>query len=92
MTLDFAGYKLTKVVNPSPSCTQVHFESLEETDIKNRTLILFERQIRYMEVEEHQKFRRVKVYLKNDEDALELDFTQENDDQFELFFKSMYNS
>lgn len=92
MTLDFAGYKLTKIVNPSPFCTQVHFESVEDTDIKHRTLILFDKQIRYMEVEEHQKFKRVNVYLKGDTDALELDFTEENMDQFDLFFKSMYNN
>ena len=92
MTVDFEGYKLTKIVNPSPFCTQVHFESSEETDVKNRTLILFEKQMKYIEVEEHQKFKRVKIYLRGDEEAIELDFANENAELYNLFFKSMYNN
>jgi hypothetical protein len=92
MTVDYQGYKLTKIVNPNPFCTQVVFESPEETDIRCKTLVLFEKQIKYMEIEEHQKFKRVKVYLRGDEEAIDLDFTEENMDQYDLFFRSMYNN
>ncbi|PJA48444.1 MAG: hypothetical protein CO170_02715 [candidate division SR1 bacterium CG_4_9_14_3_um_filter_40_9] len=91
MALSFDGYKLTEIINPNGHCTQIGFTNENEPDVKKRGVILFDRQIRYIEVEEHQKFKRVKVYTTKDAEPMDFDFLEDNYANFDLFLRSIYN-
>lgn len=60
-------------------------------DIPQKAIILFDSQIKYIEVEAHPNYRRVKVYIREVEQPLHIDFTAEQSDLYDLFLKSLYN-
>lgn len=91
MSLSFEGYILTDIINPNVSCTQVGFTNTEDPDIQKRWLVLFDKQIKYIEVEEHQKFKRVKVYVAEETEPIHLDFGENDDSNYDLFLRSIYN-
>lgn len=91
MALSFEGYKLCEIINPNAQCTEVVFVNESDPDIKKRSVILFERQIRYIEVEEHQKFKRVRVYSTKESEPMDFDFAEDMYDHFDLFLRSIYN-
>lgn len=91
MALSFEGYKLTEIVNPNEHCTQVIFTNETDPDVKKRSVILFDRQIRYIEVEEHQKLKRVRVYTTNETEPMDFDFLEDAYEHFDLFLRSIYN-
>jgi|GEM_PF-3230989 len=91
MALSFEGYKLTEIINPNEHCTQVVFTNENDPDVKKRSVTLFDSQIRYMEIEEHQKFKRVKVYTTKEAEPMNFDFAEDNYANFDLFLRSIYN-
>lgn len=91
MALDFSGYTLKTIINPNINCTQIVFSSIDNPDIRTKTLILFDGQIKYIRINEHQNFTRVKIYIVGEEKPIDIDFTQDDSDLFDLFLKSLYN-
>lgn len=91
MALDFDGFKLKEIVNPNMHCTQIVFSSVDNPDIHTKSLILFDNQIKYIQINEHQTFTRVKIYVKGDEKSIDIDFSQDQKELFDLFLKSVYN-
>ena len=91
MALNFDGYEISQIINPNLRCTEILLTTTQDPDVQKKTLILFEKQIKYIEIEEHQKFKRVKIYIIDENEAMNLDFTQEKAELFELFLRSLYN-
>ena len=91
MALSFTDYKLDRIINPNMHCTQILFTAQDNPDVQEKSLILFDNQIKYIEIEEHQKFKRVKVYVRGDEEAINLDFFQADEEKFVSFLQSVYN-
>lgn len=91
MALDFEGFKLKEIVNPNLRCTQVVFSSVDNPDIHTKSLILFDNQMKYIQINEHKTFTRVKIYVKWDAESIEIDFTKEQAALLDLFLKSVYN-
>jgi len=91
MALNFEGYKLTEIINPNAQCTEVVFTNENDPDIKKKTVIFFDSQIRYIEIEEHQKFKRVKIYTTKEAEPMDFDFLEDSYQYFDLFLRSIYN-
>lgn len=91
MALNFDDYKLSEIINPNLHCTQVVFTTVDNPDVQKKSLIFFDSQIKYIEIEEHQKFKRVKIYVSGDEEEINLDFSEADTEKFDLFLKSLYN-
>jgi len=91
MALDFDGFKLNQIINPNMHCTQIIFSAVDNPDIHTKSLILFDSQIKYIQINQHQKFTRVKIYVKWDDESIDIDFSQEQKEMYDLFLKSVYN-
>jgi len=91
MHIDFDGFVLKDILNPNEDCVQVIFESNENPDIKKKDFVIFEKQIKYIIVDEHRKFKRVKVYFRGDDERIRLDFPEGKDELLKKFFDSVYN-
>ncbi len=91
MALDFDGFKLKEIINPNVRCTQIVFSSIDNPDIHTKYLILFDNQIKYIQINKHHEYTRVKIYIKWDEKSIDIDFPKDQEDLLELFLKSVYN-
>ncbi|AHB40972.1 TPA: hypothetical protein DIC40_08290 [Patescibacteria group bacterium] len=91
MAFDFDGFRLDKIINPNAHCTHIVFISVDNPDIHTKTLILFDNQIKYMQVNEHQNFIRVKIFMKSDDTPIAIDFEENQKELYELFLKSVTN-
>lgn len=91
MAFDFSWYTVSKIVNPNINCTQIIFSAIDNPDIRTKSLILFDGQIKYIRVNEHQNFTRVKIYIAWEDKAIDVDFTEDDSELFDLFLKSLYN-
>ena len=91
MTLSFDDYTLSSIVNPNTHCTQINFVSNDPAKIPEKALILFDQQIKYIQVEAHPGVRRVRVYVRGEDDAINIDFPTEEIELYDLFMRSLYN-
>jgi len=91
MALDFNLFRVIDVKNPSKSATEVYFSDGKANDLEKTSLVLFEQQIKYIISEEYETYKRVKVYIIDDDDPIIVDFYPEEYHLFEMFFMSLYN-
>jgi len=91
MAFDFDGFRLDKIINPNAHCTHIVFTSVDNPDIHTKTLVLFDNQIKYMQINEHQNFIRVKVFMKSDDTPIAIDFEENQTELYDLFLKSVTN-
>lgn len=91
MNIGFDAYKVSAINNPNKDCVQVTFHSTENPDVTTKHFIIFEQQVKYMIVDEHKKFKRVKIYFRGDESSTHIDFNEDQDELLEKFLKSVYN-
>lgn len=82
---------MVSIVNPNTHCTQINFVTNEESEISEKALILFDQQIKYIQVEAHPGVRRVKVFVRGEDDAINIDFPMEEIELYDLFMRSLYN-
>ncbi|HCB51662.1 TPA: hypothetical protein DEP21_03755 [Patescibacteria group bacterium] len=75
------------------TCTQMIFVTADnDPDVRAKSLLLFDHQVKYIEMEEHQRFIRVKIYVRGDEQSIDIDFLEEDKDKYILFLKSVCNN
>jgi hypothetical protein len=67
MAINFDDCALVGIVNPNTHCTQINYISRDDLDIPQKSLILFDSQIKYIEIEEHVSFKGVKIYVRGEE-------------------------
>jgi len=91
MKVDFDIYSVSEIINPSKDCVQVVFEWRKNPDVKKRHFVIFEQQVKYIIVDEHKNFKRVKVYFRWDDKSVHIDFQEDQYELFEKFMKSIYN-
>ncbi len=91
MAFDFEGFRLDKIINPNMHCTYIVFKTVDNPDIHTKTVILFDNQIKYIQVNEHQDFIRAKIFMKSDEKPITIDFAQDQAELYDLFLKSVTN-
>jgi len=91
MALDFDLFSVIEVKNPSRDCTEIHFSDMKDNSLKKTSLVLFEQQIKYVITEEYEDHKRVKVFIRDDEDPIVIDFHPDEYELFEWFFLSLYN-
>lgn len=91
MAFDFEWFRLEKIINPNITCTHIVFKAFDNPDIHTKTLILFDNQIKYIQVNEHQTFIRAKIFMKSDEKPVTIDFAQDQTELYDLFLKSVTN-
>jgi len=91
MALSFDECTLVGIINPNTHCTQINFLTNNDPDVPERALILFDQQIKYIEVEAHETFRRVKVFVRGEDGAINIDFPLNEVDLYDLFLRSLYN-
>ncbi|MEI7919997.1 MAG: hypothetical protein WCH65_07770 [bacterium] len=92
MALDFDLFRVVEVKNPSKSATEIYFSDGKANDLKKTSMILFEQQIKYIVSEEYETYKRVKVFIIDDDDPIVIDFYPEEYPLFEAFFMSLYNT
>lgn len=91
MAFDFNLFRVVDIKNPSKSCVELHFSDGKENELKNTSLVVFEQQVKYIITEEYAEFKRVKVYIIDDEDPIMIDFYPEEYQLYEAFFMALYN-
>ena len=89
MAFDFDVFILEKIVNPNTHCTNIVFKTVDNPDIHTKTIILFDNQIKYIQINEHQTFIRAKIFMKSDEKPISIDFQEDQTELYELFLKSV---
>lgn len=89
MAFDFDWFRLEKIVNPNIHCTYIVFKTTDNPDIHTKTIILFDNQIKYIQVNEHKTFIRAKIFMKSDEKPITVDFEEDQIDLYDLFLKSV---
>ncbi len=91
MALNFDIFNVVEVKNPSRECIEIFFSDTTGSDLKRTSLVIFEPQIKYVVTEEYKNHKRVKIFIRDDEDPIVIDFHQEEYELFEAFFLSLYN-
>ena len=91
MFIDFDWFSVVDVSSPSNDCVHVVLESSTNPDIKRKHFVVFERQIKYVIVDEHIGFKRLKLYIRGNEKYIKIDFKEEIYDLLEKFLKAVYN-
>ncbi len=91
MALDFDLFSVVEVKNPSKHCTEIYFSDRKDNDLKTTSLVIFEQQIKYVITEEYDEYKRVKIFIRDDDDPIVIDFHPEEYNLFEAFFLALYN-
>ncbi|MCX6824167.1 MAG: hypothetical protein NT085_03495 [candidate division SR1 bacterium] len=91
MALDFDLFKVVDVKNPSKNCTEIFFSDGKDNELKRTSLVIFEQQVKYITTEEYETYKRVKIYIIDDDDAIMIDFHPDEYQFFEAFFLALYN-
>ncbi len=91
MALDFDLFRVVDVKNPAKECVQVCFSDGKSNALKETCLIVFEQQVKYIITEQFDDYKRVKIYIIDDDDPIVIDFHPEEYHLFESFFMSLYN-
>jgi len=91
MALDFDLFRVVDVKNPSKDCVELHFLDGKDNDLTSTSLVLFEQQVKYIVTEEYKDYKRVKIYIIDDDDPIVIDFHTEEYQLFETFFMALYN-
>lgn len=91
MALDFDLFRVVDIKNPSTDCTEVYFSSDKPNELQRTSLVLFEQQIKYVVTEEYEDHKRVKIFIRDDNDPIVIDFHPDEYQFFESFFLSLYN-
>ncbi len=90
--IEFDNFKVIEVKNPSPNCVHIFFENENNPDIKKKQFILFEQQIKYIIINEHKNFTKIKIYTRWDNKEIVIKFLQDNKELLNKFLKSVFNS
>ncbi|MEI6426044.1 MAG: hypothetical protein WCO66_01690 [Candidatus Absconditabacteria bacterium] len=91
MAINFDDCTLVGIVNPNLHCTQINYVTNGDAEVSEKVLVLFDQQIKYIQVEAHPSIRRVKIYVRGEEDAINIDFPVEEVELYDLFLRSLYN-
>jgi hypothetical protein len=91
MALDFNLFRVVDIKNPSKDCVEVCFSDGKANELKTTCLVIFETQVKYVITEEHEEYKRVKIYIIDDDDPIVIDFRPEEYHLFETFFLALYN-
>ena len=91
MALDFDLFNVVDVKNPSKNCTEIFFSDGKENQIRRTSLVIFEQQVKYVVTEEYETYKRVKIYIIDDDDPIVIDFHPDEYQFFEAFFLALYN-
>ena len=91
MALDFDLFRVVDIKNPSKDCVQVCFSDGKANELKTTCLVIFETQVKYVITEEYETYKRVKIYIIDDDDPIVIDFHPDEYHLFETFFLALYN-
>jgi len=91
MAFNFDVFRVVEVKNPSKECVQICFADSKSIELKETCLIIFEQQVKYIITEQFNNYKRVKIYIIDDDDPMVIDFYVEEYHLFESFFMSLYN-
>ncbi len=91
MALDFDLFRVVDVKNPSKHCTEVYFSNSKQGELKKTSLVVFEQQIKYVMTEEYEDHKRVKIFIRDDQYPILIEFHPDEYHLFESFFLSLYN-
>ena len=91
MALSFDTFRVAEVKNPNKNCVKVVFYEAVPNTSKKTSLIIFEQQIKYVVTEEDWDRKRVKVFIRDDQDPIMIDFHPDEYNLFETFFLALYN-
>ena len=91
MALHFDTFRVIDVKNPSKHCTELCFSDGNNANLKSTSLILFEQQIKYVITEEFDSYKRTKIFVRDDDDPIIVDFHPEEYQLYEALFLSLYN-
>ncbi|MEI6118470.1 MAG: hypothetical protein WCP92_04480 [bacterium] len=91
MALDFDLFRVIDVKNPSKNCTEIFFSDGKENQMIKTSLVIFEQQVKYVVTEEYETYKRVKIYIIDDDDPIVIDFHPDEYQFFEAFFLALYN-
>jgi len=91
MALNFDVFKIVEVKNPSKDCTELFFSNKKAGKIQNTSLVIFEQQVKYIVTEKYETHKKVKIYIRDDDAPIIVDFYPEEYHLYESFFMSLYN-
>lgn len=91
MALDFDLFRVMDVKNPSKHCTEIYFSDCKDNELRKTSLVIFEQQVKYIVTEEYDDYKRVKIFIVDDEDPIVIDFHPEEYQFFESLFMALYN-
>lgn len=91
MAFDFNLFNVVDVKNPSNACVELYFSDGKDNELRSTSLVIFEQQVKYIITEEYEEYKRVKVYIIDDEDPIVIDFHPEEYQLYEAFFMALYN-
>jgi len=89
--IGFEWFTIVDVISPSKDCVEIVFESADNPDVKKKYFVLFEQQVKYIIVDEHKKFKRLKIYFRDDEHSVRVDFESDKYHLLDKLMKSIYN-
>ena len=91
MSLNFNLLTVVDIKNPNKNCTEIYFEDPRDIELKTKSLVIFEPQVKYVISEEYATYKRIKIYILDDEAPIVIDFHPEEYKHFESFFLALYN-
>jgi len=91
MAFVFDLFRVVDVKNPSKECVELYFSDGKANDLKKTSLVIFETQVKYVITEEYETYKRVKIYIIDNEDPIVIDFHPEEYQFFEALFLALYN-
>ncbi len=92
MALTFDNLRVIEIKNTSKECVEVVFSVNQKYGWLQKTnLVLFETQIKYVITEVYDTHKKVKVYIRDDNDPIVIVFYPEEYMLYETFFLALYN-
>jgi len=91
MALNFDLFRVVDIKNPSKECVQICFSDGKANELKNTCLVVFETQVKYIITEEYETYKRVKIFIIDDDDPIVINFHLEEYHLFETLFLALYN-
>ncbi len=91
MAVTFDLFRVIEVKNPSKECVEVYFHDGKDHGLKKTSLVIFETQVKYVVTEEYEDYKRVKIYIIDDNDPIIIDFHVDEYSLYETFFLALYN-
>ena len=91
MSLNFNLLTVVDIKNPNKNSTEIYFIDSRDIELKTKSLVVFEPQVKYVITEEYATHKMMKIYILDDEAPIVIDFHPEEYHHYESFFLALYN-